>query len=253
MLGSPGICHLLLWLRCHQPQPRPGTTAAGSCVQRGQTCPAPATGPHESPSAPGTGRQQWEEPAQEPGTSMKEEVPRQRAAGKVQAPLLSLGSGWSRGCPPRMHTSGCCLQSRLFPDTNAWGCAPAKYTCSTTGCRWFHLPAGSCEVLQCRQPHPLHLPWRWCVGPHGPCNALVVLFEAKHPLSHGKSANVAPAKGQTAWMYTPCFMGMNNRRSTHCATKEEQKRICRSPEADETLSQVFFFFLHVTLLKQSLK
>lgn len=101
MLGSPGICHLLLWLHCHQPQPRPGTTAAGSCVQRGQTCPIPATGPHESPSAPGTGRQQWEEPAQEPGTSMKEEVPRQRAAGRAQAPLLSLGSGWSCWVPTK--------------------------------------------------------------------------------------------------------------------------------------------------------
>lgn len=98
------------------------------------------------------------------------------------------------------------------------------------------LPARSCEALPCRWPGPsgipvaLAMPWFYS-------------SEAKHLLSHGKSANRAPAKGQTAWMYTLCFTGMNNRHPTHCATREEKKRICRSPEADETLTHVFLCML----------
>lgn len=64
--------------------------------------------------------------------------------------------------------------------------------------------------------------------------------EVKHLLSHGKSANTAPAKGQTAWMYTLCFTGMNKGHPSHCATREEKKRICRSPRQMRLLLTCFF-------------
>ena len=104
------------------------------------------------------------------------------------------------------------------------------------------LPARSCKALQCR----------WLVPTSIPVAQAMSRFyssEAKHLLSHGKSANTAPAKGQTVWRYMPCFTGMNNGHPTHCATREEKKRICRSPRQMRLLR----VSLHVTLLQLSLK
>lgn len=39
---------------------------------------------------------------------------------------------------------------------------------------------------------------------------------------------------------TVCFMGMNNRRPTHCATRKEKKRICRSLRQMRLLLTCFF-------------
>lgn len=105
-----------------------------------------------------------------------------------------------------------------------------------------HLPARSCKALQCRQPVPSAIPV---------AHAMPWFYssEVKHLLSHGKSANTAPAKGQTTWMYTPCFTRMNNRCPMHCATREEKKRICRSLRQMRLLC----ISLHVTLLKLSRK
>lgn len=56
------------------------------------------------------------------------------------------------------------------------------------------------------------------------CNALVEFFGAKHHLSHGKSANTAPDKGQTAWMCALlCFTGMNNASNALCYKGGKEK------------------------------
>lgn len=56
------------------------------------------------------------------------------------------------------------------------------------------------------------------------CNTLVELFGAKHHLSHGKSANAASDKGQTAWMCALlCFTGMNNASNSLCYKGGKEK------------------------------
>lgn len=101
------------------------------------------------------------------------------------------------------------------------------------------LPTRSCKALRRKWPVPSGIPMArampWVYSMPWVCSS-----EAKHLLSHGKSANTAPAKGQRGWMYTPRFTGMNNRRSTHCATREEKKRICRSLRQMKLLLTCFF-------------